>query len=133
VIAASRAAQAYRRIESESRSPLELVVMLYDGALRFLGDARDAAARGDLRARGKAISRVLAIMSELQNTLDVEQGGAVAEQLDNLYTYMVSRLIDVTLTHDVAAIDEVYKLLVPIREAWGQIASQPQVLAQATV
>jgi flagellar protein FliS len=133
VIAASRAAQAYRRIESESRSPLELVVMLYDGALRFLGDARDAAARGDLRARGKAISRVLAIMSELQNTLDVEQGGAVAEQLDNLYTYMVSRLIDVTLKHDVAAIDEVHKLLVPIREAWGQIASQPQVLAQATV
>jgi hypothetical protein len=56
VIAASRAAQAYRRVESESRSPLELVVMLYDGALRFVNDAREAHARKDLRARGLGCS-----------------------------------------------------------------------------
>src|SRR5262245_56495791 len=106
MIAASRAAQAYRRVESESRSPLELVVMLYDGALRFLGEAADAAARGDLRARSHAVSRVLAIVAELQNTLDLEKGGAVADQLDDLYTYITSRLIDVALKKDVTAIDE---------------------------
>jgi len=84
MLPASRAAQAYRRVESESRSPLELVVMMYDGALRFLGEAADAAERGDLRARAHAISRVMAIISELQNTLDLEKGGAVADQLDDL-------------------------------------------------
>jgi flagellar secretion chaperone FliS len=122
--AASRAAQAYRRVESESRSPLELVVMLYDGALRFLGDAADAAGRGDLRARAHAISRVLAIIGELQNTLDVEKGGAVADQLDDLYTYITSRLLDVALKQDVTAIEEARKLLTPVRDAWTQISTQ---------
>ena len=122
--AASRAAQAYRRVESESRSPLELVVMLYDGALRFLGDAADAAGRSDLRARAHAISRVLAIIGELQNTLDVEKGGAVADQLDDLYTYITSRLLDVALKHDVTAIEEARKLLTPVRDAWTQISTQ---------
>jgi flagellar protein FliS len=105
--------------------------MLYDGALRFLGEARDAHARADLRARGKAISRVLAILSELQTTLDLEQGGQVAEQLDDLYTYITARLLDVTLKQDVTAIDEACKLLTPLREAWGQIAVQTSAAPQA--
>ena len=121
---AARAAQAYRRVESESRSPLELVVMLYDGALRFLDDAADAAARGDLRTRARAMSRVLAIVGEMQNTLDIEKGGAIADQLDDLYTYITSRLLDVTLKQDLTAIDEARKLLTPIRDAWSQITTQ---------
>jgi flagellar protein FliS len=124
VIAASRAAQAYRRVESESRSPLELVVMLYDGALRFVSEARDAHHHKDLRARGKAISKTLAIIGELQNTLDMEKGGSVAEQLDSLYTYINTRLLDVTTKHDIAACDEVHKLLSTLREGWTQAASQ---------
>jgi flagellar protein FliS len=122
---ASRAAQTYRRVESESRSPLELVVMLYDGALRFVDEARAAHARKDLRARGRAISKTLAIVGELQNTLDMEKGGAVAEQLDDLYTYINSRLIDVTVKQDIAACDEVHKLLSTLRDAWSQISSKP--------
>ena len=110
MIAANRATQAYRRVESESRSPLELVIMLYDGALRFLGEASDAAARGDLRTRANAISRTLAIIAELQNTLDLEKGGAVA-----------------ALKKDVTAIDEARKLVTPIRDAWSQVAAQPSL------
>jgi flagellar protein FliS len=124
VLATSRAAQTYRRVESESRSPLELVVMLYDGALRFLDEARAADARKDLRARGRAISKTLAIVGQLQNTLDMEKGGAVAEQLDELYGYITSRLIDVTVKQDITACDEVHKLLSTLRDAWSQISSQ---------
>jgi flagellar protein FliS len=123
VIASSRAAQAYRRVEFESRSPLELVVMLYDGALRFLGEASAAAARGDLRTRAQNISRALAIVAELQNTLDLEKGGDIASQLDDLYTYITSRLLDVALKNDATAIDEACKLLTPIRDAWSQIST----------
>ena len=107
--------------------------MLYDGALRFVDEARTAHARKDLRARGVAISKTLAIIGELQNTLDMEKGGAVAEQLDNLYTYINSRLLDVTLKQDIAACDEVHKLLSTVRDAWSQVSSQPpaQGLAMA--
>jgi flagellar protein FliS len=125
VIAASRAAQAYRRVESESRSPLELVVMLYDGALRFVGEARGAHDRKDLHGRGRAISKALAVVGELQNTLDLEQGGAIADELDNLYTYINARLLDDTLKQDVSACDEVHRLLSTLRDAWSQAATPP--------
>ena len=101
--------------------------MLYDGALRFLDEASAAAARGDLRIRARSISRALAIVAELQNTLDLEKGGAVADQLDELYTYITSRLLDVAIKNDVTAIDEARKLLTPIRDAWSQISTQAPV------
>lgn len=118
-----RGAAAYRRIEAESRSPLELVVMLYDGALRFVGDARQAHGRGDIGGRGYAISRCLAIIAELQSTLNVEQGGAIAGELDRLYTYVNGRLLDVTVKRDLAALDEVHALLGTIRDGWAGIAA----------
>ena len=85
---------AYRRTEVQSRTPLELVVMLYDGALRFAVQARDAILQRDLHARREATSRLLAIVAELQNTLDLEQGGEVAATLDDLYGYMSRRVLE---------------------------------------
>ena len=123
-----RGAEAYRRIEAESRSPMELVIMLYDGAIRFVGEARAASARRDVAARGAALSRALAIVAELQNTLNVREGGAVAEELDRLYTYVTSRLIDVTSKQDGHALDEVHKLLSTLRDAWSQIAGAPATM-----
>jgi flagellar secretion chaperone FliS len=123
LLSTPKGAAAYRRIEAESRSPLELVVMLYDGALRFVSEAKQAHLRGDILARGNAISRCLAIIAELQSTLNVEQGGAVAEELDRLYTYINTRLVDVSAKQDVAALDEVHRLLTPVRDAWADIAT----------
>ena len=80
----ARGVNSYRQTEIQSRSPLELVVMLYDGALRFTADARDAMVRRDIRARQQHLSRALAIVSELQSTLDMDTGGDVAEHLDKL-------------------------------------------------
>jgi flagellar protein FliS len=117
-----RGAAAYRRIEAESRSPLELVVMLYDGALRFLNEAQQANLRQDLIRRGRAVSRTMAIVAELQNTLNVKEGGAVGKELDRLYTYVNARLAAVGASGDAAALDEVAKLLLPLRDAWAQIA-----------
>ena len=122
-MALPRGAEAYRRIEADSRSPIELVVMLYDGAIRFVGEARAAVARQDIAARGAAISRALTIVSELQNTLNIEDGGAIAQELDRLYTFINTRLLDVTLKKDAAALDEVEKVLVTLRDGWVQIAA----------
>jgi flagellar protein FliS len=118
----ARGAEAYRQTEARSRSPLELVVMLYDGALRFLGEAREAAARQDGKTRAQKLSRVLAIIGELQSTLNIENGGDLAAELDRLYTYMRERLLDVTLKNDASGIDETHKLLTALRESWAKIA-----------
>jgi flagellar protein FliS len=119
----TRGAEAYRQTEAQSRSPIELVLMLYDGALRFVGEARAAVARNDIAARGEAVSRALAIISELQNTLDVNTGGDIAKELDRLYGYINVRLLDVSLKKDVAALAEVQKLLTTLREGWSQVVA----------
>ena len=125
MIAPSRAAQQYFRTQVQSSSPVELVVMLYDQALRSGTDAREAMARRDIPARRAAVSRVMAIVSELQNTLDLERGGAVAQELDRLYDWVTSRLLDATMKQDAKPIDEVIGVLETLREAWSTIARQP--------
>ncbi len=119
-----RGADAYRKTSVQSSSPLELVVMLYDGAIRFVLEARDAIARNDVRARTTAVSRALAIVAELQNTLNVKEGGEVARELDRLYAYMNTRLFEITAKADDHAAQEVHKLLVTQREGWAQIAAK---------
>lgn len=123
---AARGAQAYAQTHVNSRSPLELVVMLYEGLGRFVGEARSAIDRGDIAAKRAAVSRALAILSELQSTLNMTEGGELALSLDGLYTYMNGRLLDGSMKNDVAPFDETVKLVGTLREAWNEIASQPQ-------
>lgn len=98
--------------------------MLYDGAIRFMGDARDAIARNDVRARTQATRRVLDIVSELQNTLNVQEGGDIARELDRLYVYISTKLLDVT-RGDAAAADEIHKLLSTLRDGFSQATTTP--------
>ncbi len=123
MIAHARGAEAYRRTETLSRSPLELVVMLYDGALRFVSEGRAAMVRGDVRARTHAIGRAMAIVGELQNTLNLEEGGEMATELDRLYRFVTDRLVETTVTRDVAPLDQAQKVLMTLRDGWAMIAA----------
>jgi flagellar protein FliS len=121
----ARGAQAYYQTQIQSRSPLELVVMLYDGALRFLQQTVDAMERGDLVAKRDSLSKAMAIVTELHGMLDLEQGGEVAASLDSLYTYMMERLTTANQQRDAAPVAEVMRLMTGLREAWSQIAQAP--------
>ena len=119
----ARGAEAYQQTLVQSRSPLELVVMLYDGALRFLEQAADAMDRRDMPAKAEAMSRSFAIIAELQNTLNVRDGGELARQLDALYAHMHERLVDANIQRSSAPIRDVITLLRPLRDAWSQVAT----------
>lgn len=121
----ARGAEAYRQTHVQSRSPLELIVMLYDGAIRFLRETEDAMRRGDLIAKRDALSRVFAILAELQGTLNVEQGGETAASLDSLYTYMIDRLTEANVQRTTAPVQEVITLLSGLRDAWATVAQPP--------
>lgn len=121
----SKGAQAYLQTQVQSRTPVELVVMLYDGALKFLGQARDAMVAGDLLAKRQALSRGLAIVQELQHMLNMEAGGEVAARLDGLYTYILGRCYEANAQRDPAGLDESIRLLTPLRDAWADVAGQP--------
>ena len=122
---AARGINSYRQAEVQSRTPLELVVTLYDGALRFAAEAREAIARSDVRARAVALSRAMAIVSELQSTLDMNAGGAIAVELDRLYGYVRDRMLDASFRQDVGPLDEAVKVLLTLREGWSQISATP--------
>jgi flagellar secretion chaperone FliS len=119
----ARGAEAYYQTHVQSRSPLELVVMLYDGALRFCDQAATAMDAGDMTSKATAMSRAFAILAELQNTLNLKDGGDVAHQLDALYAHMHDRLVDANIQRSSAPIRDVIRLLTPLRDAWSQVAS----------
>ncbi len=118
-----RGAAAYQQTQVQCGTPLELVVKLYDGAITNIVKAREGLASGDLYAKRDGVSRALAIVSELQSSLDLKAGGEVAAQLDALYIYITGRLLAFSASMDVAAVDEAHRLLVTLRDAWQQIAS----------
>jgi flagellar protein FliS len=118
----ARGIHTYRQTEVQSRTPLELVVMLYDGALRFTAEARDGIVRRDIRARQQGLSRALTIVSELQSTLDMDSGGDVATELDKLYGFVRDRLMDAQLQHDIKPLDEARRVLTTLREGWLTIS-----------
>jgi flagellar secretion chaperone FliS len=113
----------YLQTQVQSRTPLELVVMLYDGAIRFTTEARAAIVARDVARRGNAVSRAMAILSELQSTLDMEQGGEIAVNLDKLYTFVRDRLVDASIKQDSRPLDEALKVLTTLREGWSGISA----------
>jgi len=121
----ARATNHYLQTQVRSSQPLELVVLLYDAALRSVGSAREAFVRRDIPARRAALSRVFAIIAELQNTLDMDRGGSVAIELDQLYTWMTTQLVQATVEQNARPLDEVLRVLEILRSAWSQIATGP--------
>ncbi len=102
--------------------PAKLVFMLYDKAILSLKEAIAAIEAGNIEARWKANKRAYEIISHMWSTLDVESGGEIAENLDRLFSYMLSRLPDVDFKNDPAPAQEVIGLLEPLRQAWQQLA-----------
>lgn len=118
-----RGAAAYQQTQVQCGTPVELVVELYDAAITNMVKARESLARNDLRGKRDAISRTLAVISELQSTLDMKKGGEIASQLDALYAYITGRVLDFNANRDAGSLDEAHRLMSTLREAWRQVAS----------
>ena len=109
---------SYQTVSVGTADPADLVVQLYDGALRFLRQAQKAAAAGDQPAVAKAVNRAHAIIGELDGCLDVEKGGEVAEKLQAIYTFLLRHLTAGLLEKNPKSIDEAIAILEPLREGF---------------
>ena len=124
MLPASSGADVYRRLHIESQTPLELVVILYDAALARVADARAAMDRDDRSAQRDAIGRALAIVAELQNTLDMRDGGEIAMRLDGLYSFVTTALMEASARGNAAALESVETVLSTLRDAWREISGR---------
>ena len=118
--------QAYAQVGVESAamsaSPPQLVVLLFDGALSAMKKATILMEQGDIPGKGQALSKAINIINNgLRAGLNHEAGGEIAGNLDDLYEYMTRRLLQANLNNDLAAIEEVERLLTNIADAWKEI------------
>ena len=114
---------AYRQQSVLTATPGQLVVMLYDGCLRFLHQAAYAMREGNVREAGVRLSRAEAILDELLSTLNLEEGGVIASRLQGIYVFCSRHLLEARAERDAAAIDQVAELLSELRDAFAQAAN----------
>jgi flagellar protein FliS len=111
----------YTTHSAQTAGPGQLIVMLYDGFLRFAAQAKAAYERDDLGEGGNKLTRAQNIVTELRVTLDMTQG-QIAQNLASIYDYVGERLTAARLQRDVAQIDEGVRCMSDLRGAWVQIA-----------
>lgn len=114
----------------DSASPHNLIQMLLDGALGRLALAKGFIERESHEEKGRAIGSAISIIGGLQGSLNLEQGGEVAANLDALYTYMTKQLFTAGSANDTAKIEEVSGLLEEIREGWQAIKAEAEANTQ---
>ncbi|HEU4623161.1 MAG TPA: flagellar export chaperone FliS [Steroidobacteraceae bacterium] len=108
--------------------PHRLVVMLMDGALERIARARGCIGNGALAEKNQLLSSAVSIVDELRCSLDLEKGGTIAANLDDLYDYMCRQLMKANLTNRIETLDEVSHLLNEIRSAWIALPAEARAL-----
>ena len=124
--AGQKAFQAYKETGTSTAvmdaTPHQLTALLFKAVLDKLAIAEGAISRGDVPARCDAISKATNIVIELKSTLDLENGGNVASELDRLYEFSINELLDANSQKSIEKIRSVRAVISQINEAWIQIS-----------
>ena len=110
--------QQYQQNQILSASPEQILVMLYDGAIRFTRQAMMGIESSNSAQKYEGVRRAMAIIAEFANTLDHNIGGEIAADLDALYAYMNNELTQANLHNDIDKLKVVEGLLVDLRQTW---------------
>lgn len=116
-------ARAYLQTKVTTTTPGDLVVLLFDGAIKFLKQAKGKIQERDMAAKGILISKAIDIIGELDGSLNAQKGGDLAKNLHKLYFYCNTRLLKANMLLDVSLIDEVIHILTGLGSAFREIAS----------
>ncbi len=113
--------KAYQQNDILTLSPAAIIERLYQAMERSLVAAKDAIEKGQTAIKGEKLGHALAIIGELQASLDMEKGGEIAENLYDLYSFATNRLLMANVKNDVQLIDEVVNIMKPLGQAWSEI------------
>lgn len=111
-------ANQYQNNQILSASPEQILIMLYDGAIRFTRQAILGIEEGRPSMKMEGISRAMAIIAEFSNTLDREVGGEIADNLDGLYHFMMREMTAARSENSIAKLQVVEALLLDLRSTW---------------
>ena len=111
----------------EQADPHTLISLVMQHILGNLAGAKGAIDRKEIENKNKMINRVIGLIGELQNSLDMEKGGKISENLYGLYAYMISQVAKANIKNDTAPLAEVSTLIADIKSGWDAI---PQDIRQ---
>ncbi len=124
----------YHNNQVMTASSEQILIMLYDGAIRFVRQAGQAIEGGRPTEKSEAIGKAMAIVTEFSNTLDFEVGGAIADNLYRLYDFVIRELSAVNARGDVKRLEAVERVLLDLREGFvGAIEANRETAAQSPV
>ncbi len=112
------AAEAYKRPQVLTATPEALTLMLYNGALRFMTEGREAIEKKDYEEANNSLQKAQNIITEFRVTLNMEY--EIAHQLLPLYNYVYDRLVEANMKSDLAQLDEAKNIITELRDAWAQ-------------
>ncbi len=126
-------AYAYKETKVKTSSQGQIIVMLYDAAVRNMDAAIQSMERGDrqLDAVNASITKTRDIVTELICSLDMETGGAFAERMFALYMWFNQQLLEANLNKDIKQVSAVRDMMCDLREAWAQIAGRTNIEGRA--
>ena len=137
--AKTSALASYGRVANSEADPIQQLVMLYDGAIKFLRLAAQSVDARDIASKAEQTDRALQIVSYLQSILDFEKGGEVAVTFNALYINVTLVILNASAKLDSAEMLRAVELLMPVRDAWAAnaaaaaAASMPLPLAQGAL
>jgi len=114
----------YTKSRVNTTTKVGLIVMLYEGAIRFLGLAAHSIDEKKYYEKALYINKTIKIIEELQNSLDFEQGGEIAKNLDRLYAFFVKEISAAGISNNKQAIEKVINLLTELKQSWEQLEKQ---------
>jgi flagellar secretion chaperone FliS len=114
----------YQDMKVQTASPAQIMIMLYDGAIRFTLQAKKKIEEKDYEAKGILISKTQAIVDELMNSLNFSIAPDLCENLQKLYIYINEKLSEANIKRDLEILDEVIGLLSTLRDGWKQALAQ---------
>jgi flagellar protein FliS len=116
--------ETYKKAQVQTANQGKLIVMLYDGAIRFTKAAVEAIKESKLEAAHRNIVRAEDIVTELLLSLDYDKGGDIAKKLASIYIYVNEQLLEANITKKVDPLNLVIKLMNDLRESWAKISGQ---------
>jgi len=116
--------QTYQENQVAGAGPLELVLLSYEALFKSLGRTRIAIMAGDMCAEAESTGKSMEALIELSSSLNMQEGGEVAENLAALYVYMMNRLTSGLCSKSTEHVDEVLTLIQELREGWMALSVQ---------
>jgi len=110
----------YQNNQVQTASREQILLMLYDGAIRFTRQTEAAIGEGAWGERIRYADKAVAILTEFRNTLDHQIGGQIAADLDRLYDFMIREIIRAKVGKDARPLESVLRILCDLRETWAE-------------